>query len=128
MQIEARTGQRPGVLLADGGHAKREDLSAKRRLDVDVMVPPAATATTIEKPKAEGADPEVIAWRERMDTEEAKQLYRGRAALAERANAHQKTHHGITQVLVRGLAQVTCVILLDAIGCKLLQHAPRLLS
>ena len=126
MQIEARTGQRPGVLLADGGHAKSEDLSATRRLDVDVIAPPAEAATTIEKLEAEGADPEVIAWRERMDTEEAKQLYRGRAALAELANAPQKPHHGITQVLVRGLAQVTCVIRLDAIGCELLPHAPRL--
>jgi len=125
-QIEERTGQRPGVLLADGGHAKSEDISATRRLDVDVIVPPAETAKTIEKLKAEGADPEVIAWRERMDTEEAKQLYRGRAGLAELANAHQKTHHGITQVLVRGVAKVTCVILLNAIGSNLLQHAPRL--
>lgn len=40
--------------------------------------------------------------RERMETDEAKQLYRGRAGLVELANAHQKTHHGITQVKPRG--------------------------
>lgn len=127
-QIEERTGERPTVLLADGGHAKAEDVAATRRMGVDVIVPPAETAKTLEKLKAEGADPEVIAWRERMETDEAKKLYRGRAALAELANAHQKTHHGITQVLVRGAAKVTCVILLNAIVSNLLQHAPRLLG
>ena len=127
-QIEKRTGQRPGVLLADGGHARNEDISATRRMDVDVIVPPADSAKTIEKLKAEGADPEIIAWRERMETDEAKQLYRGRAGLAELANAHQKTHHGLTQVLVRGAAKVTCVILLNAIGSNLLQHASHLLG
>ena len=127
-QIEQRTGQRPAVLLADGGHAKAEDIAATRRMGVDVLVPPAKTAKTIEQLEAEGADPEVIAWRQRMETDEAKQLYRARAGLAELANAHQKTHHGITQVLVHGAAKVTCVILLNAIGCNLLQHASHLLG
>ena len=127
-QIEKRTGQRPAVLLADGGHIKSEDISATRRMGVDVIVPPPETAKTIEKLKAQGADPEVIAWRERMETDEAKQLFRGRAGLVELANAHQKTHHGITQVLVRSAAKVTCVILLNAIGSNLLQHAHRLLA
>jgi transposase len=125
-QIEERTGQRPAVLLADGGHAKAEDIAATRRMGVDVIVPPAETAKTIEKLKAEGADPEVIAWRERMETDEAKKLYRSRAGLAELANAHQKTHHGIAQVLVGGVAKVTCVILLNAIGSNILQHASHL--
>lgn len=127
-QIEQRTGQRPAVLLADGGHAKAEDIAATRRMGVDVLVPPSKTAKTIEQLEAEGADPEVIAWRQRMDTDEAKQLYRARAGLSELANAHQKTHHGITQVLVRGAAKITCVILLNAIGSNLLQHASHLLG
>lgn len=127
-QIEERTGQRPAVLLADGGHAKAEDIAATRRMGVDVIIPPIETAKTIERLKAEGADPEVIAWRERMETDEAKKLYRGRAGLVELANAHQKTHHGITHVLVRGLSKITCVILLNAIGSNIIQHAPRLLG
>ena len=127
-QIEERTGQRPGVLLADGGHAKAEDIAATRRMGVDVIVPPAETAKTIERLKADGADPEVIAWRERMETDEAKKLYRARAGLAELVNAHQKTHHGIAQFLVRGAAKITCVILLNAIATNILQHAPRLLG
>lgn len=127
-QIEERTGQRPKTLLADGGHAKAEDIATTRRLGVDVIVPPAETAKSIEKLKADGADPEVIAWRERMETDEAKKLYRARAGLVELVNAQQKTHHGITQLLVCGTAKATCVILLNAIAFNLLQHAPRLLG
>lgn len=127
-QIEKRTGQRPAVLLADGGHGKNEDIATTRRMGVDVIVPPAQTAKTLDKLKAEGVDAQVIAWRERMESDEAKQLYRARAGLVELANAHQKSHHGITQVLVRGAAKVTCVILLNAIGSNLLQHASRILG
>ena len=63
-----------------------------------------------------------------METDEAKKLYRARAGLAELANAHQKTHHGIAQVLVNGIAKVTSVILLGAISSNLLQHARHLLD
>ncbi len=127
-QIEKRTGERPAILLADGGHAKTEDIVATQRMGVDVIVPPSKTAKTLEQLKAEGAEPEVIAWRERMETDEAKKLYRARPGLAELPNAHQKTHHGITQVLVRGIPKVTCVILLNVIGSNILQHASKLLA
>ncbi len=127
-QIKERTGQTPVVLLADGGHAKAEDIATTRRMGVDVIVPPAENAKTIEQLKAEGADPDVIAWRERMETDEAKKLYRARAGLAELANAHQESHHGITHVLVRGIAKVTCVILLNAIASNILSHGANLLT
>jgi hypothetical protein len=113
------------VVVAQGGTRMR---AATSRISVDVIVPPAETAKTIEETKTEGADTEVIAWREGMETDEARQLYRGRAGLAELANAHQKTHHGITQVLVRGAAKVTCVIFLNAIASNLLQRASHLLG
>ncbi len=127
-QIKERTGELPHALLADGGHAKHEDIAATRRQGVDVLVAVPDRAKSIERLKQDGADPEVIAWRERMETEEAQRLYRARAGLVELANAHQKTHHGIDQVLVRGIEKVTCVVLLNAIGSNLLQHARHLLG
>ena len=126
-QIEKRTGALPVTLLADGGHAKNSDIAATRAQGIDVLVPEPDSAKTIEELRAEGADPEVIAWRERMETDEAKKLYRARAGLVELANAHQKTHRGVGQVLVRGIAKVTNVILLGAIASNLLQHASRLI-
>jgi hypothetical protein len=47
-------------------------------MGVDVIVPPAETAKTIEKIKAEGADTEVIAWQERMETDEARPCHESR--------------------------------------------------
>ena len=127
-QIEERTGKHPGVLLADAGHAKHSDIAATRKRGIDVLVSVPSNARSIERLRQDGADPEVIAWRERMETTEAKRIYRARAGLAELSNAHQKTHHGLAQVLVRGIEKVTCVVLLNAIGSNLLQNARYLLG
>ncbi|TXT43889.1 MAG: transposase [Limisphaerales bacterium] len=126
-QVEERTGQLPKVLLADGGHAKAEDITTLKGMGVDVLVPPPENAKSIDKLKAEGAGAEVINWRERMNTPAAAKAYRARAGLCELANAHQKSHHGLTQFLVRGLDKVTCVTLLSAIAFNLSQHASHLL-
>jgi len=128
-QIVQRTGQLPGSLLADTGHAKNEDIAAVHRRGVDVIVPPPETAKSLETLKHDKAtDPDVLAWRERMETEEAQRLYRARAGLAELNNAHQKTHHGIEKFLVKGVAKATCVVLLHALTSNILQHAEKLLS
>ena len=70
----------------------------------------------------------LVAWRERMTTDEAKAVYRARASLCELINAHLRSHHGVEQFLVRGLAQVTCVARLAAIASNVLQHASTLLG
>lgn len=124
-QIEARTGQVPEVLLADGGHAKHEDIAAARRMGIDVVVPPGDRAKPVDQMK--GADPEVVAWRKRMDEPDAHKLYRARAGLAELANATQKTRQGVTQFMVRGIHKVTCTVLMGAIASNILQHAGNLL-
>ena len=115
-QIEKRTGERPTSLLADGGHAKLEDIVQVEKQGVAAIVPPSERAKPIEQLRREGAAPEIIAWRERMQTHEAKELYRARASLCELNNAHQKGLHGIRQFLVRGIAKVTCVVLMSAIA------------
>ena len=125
-QIQARTGQLPKVLLADGGHAKHDDIAEVRRMGVDVMVPPGKRAKSIEE--MSDADPEVLAWRARMEEPEAKEMYRARAGLCELVNATQKTQQGLTQFLVRGVEKVTCVVTLGAIASIVLQHGPKLLG
>ena len=127
-QIERRAGAYPKTLLADGGHVRHEDLVATERHGVAVIMPPSERAKSIETLRQEGAPPEVIAWRERMETPEAKEQYRARASLCELNNAHQKSHHGIDQFLVRGLAKVTCVILMGAVATNLMQFGAALLS
>lgn len=125
-QIHQRTDQRPKVLLADGGHAKHEDIVEAMRLGVDVIVPPKDNAKPIEQ--LGNVPSEVLDWRHRMETDEAQRLYRARAGLCELANAHQKGTQGLTQVVVRGLTKVTNVVMLGAISANILAHATNLLT
>jgi transposase len=127
-QIEQRTGTRPSTVLADGGHAKLTDIVQAERLGVIMIVPPHDLAKPIARLHAEGAAPEIIAWRERMETPEAKEQYRARSGLCEMNNAHQKSHHGIRQFLVRGIEKVTCVVLMGAIATNLMQFNAALLA
>lgn len=125
-EIERRTGRLPKVLLADANHAKHECLrvAAERDVEAIVAVPEAG------RPRGSRAstEPAVAAWHARMATDRAKQLYRGRASLCELSNAHLRTHHGLDQFLVRGLAAATNVALIGAIAANLLQHAAALLA
>lgn len=125
-EIKQRTGQSPSVLLADANHAAHDCIRTASEAGVDVLV---AVPKRSQKAGAQAdTDPAIVAWRERMTTDEAKKLYRARASLCELMNAHLRTHHGVDQFLVRGLAKVTCVALLGAITSNLLQHAATLLS
>ena len=60
-----------------------------------------------------GDGPDVVRWRQRMATGEAKAIYRQRASVAEWTNAQVRLH-GVGQFNVRGLAKVTSVMLLVA--------------
>lgn len=121
--IERRTGEAPVVLLADANHAKHDCIEAATREGVEVVM-----AVPRRTGPLEDASPEVVAWRERMTTDEAKRLYRARAGLVELLNAHLKARFGLDQVLVRGLPKVRCVVLLAGLGFNLLQHADRLVG
>jgi transposase len=122
--IEARTGRLPDKLLADANHAKHACIEHATRCGVEVLI----AVPKRELHAARCASPEVTAWRERMQTEEAKRDYRSRAGLCELSNAHFKCHRGVAQVLVRGLAKITCVALLGALASNLLAHASSLLT
>ena len=73
-------------------------------------------------------DPAIAAWHERMATEQAKRKYRARPGLCELPNAHLKCHHGLHQVLVRGIEHVSCLAFLAVLTANLLAHASSLLS
>jgi len=127
-QIQRRTGASPKTLPVDGGHARHEDIVTAEQHGVAVLRPAPARAKSIETLRREGAPPEVIAWRERLETPEAKEQYRARASRCELNNAHQKSHHGIDQFLVRGMAKVTGVIMMGALATNLMQFGAALLS
>lgn len=122
-QIERRTGRRPETYLMDGGFAVREDITLLGEQGITVFAPVRQPRTL---PEAEryavryGDSPAVIAWRKRMATEEGKETYRLRAALAEWTNA-QVVKHGLGPISVRGVEKVRSVLLLVAIAHNLMR-------
>ena len=125
--IERRTGQLPETLLADGGHLKFDCLRAAAAKGVSVLVPLPPPSKDPKTHRGSYDEP-IAAWRERMQTHEAKELYRARAGLAELPNARFKSRLGLGHFLVRGLNKVTCVVLLGTLAHNLLSHASGLLS
>jgi len=123
-QIEQRTGALPKVLLADANHAKHDCIRKAAQRGVEVIIP--VPDRSVRPDPAE--DPTIAAWHDRMNTDEAKRLYRARAGLCELPNAHLECHHDVAQVLVRGIENVTCVVLLAALASNLLAHAAALLG
>lgn len=125
-EVERRTGRTPHTILADAGHAHHEcinHLMARNILPL-VSVP---EASKNPGPTA-NFDPQIDAWRETMQTEEAQKLYRNRAGLCELPNAHFKARHGLARLLVRGLDKVTSVVLITSIASNLLAHGSKLLE
>jgi transposase len=125
-QIEKRTGQLPKVLLADANHANHDCIRTCDALGVEALIPVPARSQT-PGPHA-NRDAAIGAWRARMQTDNARCTFRARASLCELPNAHLKHHHGVAQVLLRGLGKVTCIALLAGLSANLLQHAAKLLG
>jgi transposase len=109
-QIEDRTGVRPREMLADGGYAQHEaiDQAAEKQVIFYAPLPKPRKDDTRDPHLARAGDSEPVArWRERMGTEEAKKIYKERAATAETVNADGKQHRGLDSLSVRGLTKVT---------------------
>jgi transposase len=111
-QIEERFGERPKEALVDGGFANRKDIEEVQGGEKKCTV-----YAPVAKPKKEGVDRyepkatdsgEVAEWRKRMGTEEAKEIYKQRAATAECVNA-QARNRGLQHLTVRGVEKVKAI-------------------
>ena len=123
-QHQKRYGRAPDEMLVDGGYAKHDDIEK-------VSSPENGTTVyaPVQKPKNADRDPhdprpgdsETIAeWRQRMGTEEAKEIYKERASTAECVNAIAR-NRGLRQFLVRGLEKVRAVALWYALAHNLMR-------
>lgn len=124
-QIVERTGQHPGQYLVDGGLTTRETITTLAEQGVTVygpVEPPRTTTSgrTQYEPRPDDS-PAVVAWRQRMETEEGQAIYRQRSGLAEWTNAQLRDRLGLQRFRVRGLAKVTSVMLLLAVTQNLLR-------
>jgi hypothetical protein len=126
--MEAEVAQRgerhPSAYLVDGGYAQRETITTLTERHVTIYAPvrPPRTTTSVRKRGTPREDdtPAVLAWRQRMETEEAKEIYKLRAATAEWANA-QTRGHGLLPFTVRGVHKALTVALLVAVTHNLLR-------
>ena len=122
-QLFRRTGRHPDSYLMDGGFATREDITALEQRGVSVYAPVRSPRNKPGQarysPRYEDG-PDVVRWRQRMATGEAKAIYRQRASVAEWTNAQVRLH-GVGQFNVRGLAKVTSVMLLVAVAHNFLR-------
>ena len=122
-QVVERTGRHPKTYLMDGGFATRDDITALEQRAVTVYAPVRLPRNSPEQERYRPRyrdSPQVVRWRQRMATEEAKAIYRRRGSTAEWANA-QVRFHGVSQFTVRGLVKVTTVALLVAVAHNFLR-------
>lgn len=123
-QIEKRTGKLPEEALVDGGFADHKSLQEAQERGVTVYAPvPETSRPGVDPHVPKPSDPpSVAAWRERMATEEAKGIYKERAATVECVNGTAKEHRGLRAVRVRGLGKVLGVALLFAVTHNILRY------
>ena len=129
-KAKAKDGNKEVIKDAGGAIASSEDAA---------ISPAAAQAQTEAQNEAHAIDrhqprpgdsPAVAAWRVRMGTEEAKAIYKNRAASAECVNAHAR-NRGLIRLMVRGTDKARCVVLLHAVAhnvMRMLALAPQLLG
>jgi hypothetical protein len=122
-KIEAWMGRRPTEYLADGGFADHKSIDAVAASGGQLYAPPIKPA----KARATGAPPThrdsaaVAEWRARMETDEAKLIYRQRAATAETVNADLREWRTLACFRVRGKAKALAHTLMNALTYNLLR-------
>ena len=123
-QIEQRTGVRPAAMLVDGGYTQHEaiDQAAEQAVTLYAPVPKPRKGDPRDPHRPRDGDSEAVAaWRQRMDTDQAKAIYKQRAATAETVNADAKAHRGLDRLAVRGLGKVLGSASLFALTYNLLR-------
>lgn len=134
-QVEQRLGQSPDEWLVDGGFPSHEQIDAVAgKTEVYAPVPEPKARKDAKKDEQDNevqsdkhqpkpGDSEAVAqWRVRMASDEAKEIYKQRAATAECVNA-QARNRGLLRMPVRGLDKVRSVVGLFVLAHNLMRTA-----
>ena len=115
-QIEERYKARPEEWLADGGCNALKNVDKMNERGCKIFAPLKQRRSGRNPEEIRPTDSEAVKqWRQRMTTDEAKQIYKERGATAELVNAQCRAQ-GLWQFLVRGTKKVRSVALLHAIA------------
>jgi transposase len=130
-QVQRRTGRHVDEHLADGGFLTLADVDRAAAARTDLFVPPKPPRNTdtrgSEFDPRPGDSEAVLAWRQRMGTEDGRAVYQERGATVETVNADLKQHRGLVQLTVRGLPKARCVALWCALAYNLMHFGAKLL-
>lgn len=122
-QLESRYGTAPAEYLVDGGYVTGPEINlAATTCTVYAPLPAQGSDKLAPHEKRQGDSKAVVAWRNRMTTDEAKEIYKQRASTAECVNALAR-ERGLTRLRVRGLAKTKSVLLLFALAHNILRIA-----
>jgi Transposase DDE domain len=131
-QVERRSGRRVEQQLLDGGYLRNRDIERAHEQKVELFVPPKGARTAKnrgrewEPQRRDG--PAIREWKQRMASEEGREIYRQRAATSETINADLRSYRGLTQITVRGLDKARCVALWCALAYNLMHFGTALLK
>ena len=122
-QLEQNFERLPEEYLADGGFSSREDATRLEQQGVKVYAPLKKEQTLLEQGKdpyarQRGDTDEYYAYRQRMKTDAAKEIYKQRSSTAEFPNAGCR-NRGLYQFRVRGLKKVRTIAVWQALAHNL---------
>lgn len=127
-QVEQRTGRKVKEHLVDQGYVDMDMIERAHRAGVAMYAPlplgKDGQPVTVSRWDTEGT----AAWRERMQTEAAKTVYRQRPSISELVNAETKCRFGLRAFAVRGLHKVRCVALWAALAYNVMHFAEVLVT
>ena len=109
-QVERRTGRLPEEQLVDGGYVKKEAIEQAATRGVSVYAPQSKQRAGASVRRWDDGDG-VAAWRERMETQAGKEVYKERASTAETVNGDLRQWRGLRQLPVRGTGKVLSILL-----------------
>jgi len=131
-QVEERTGRTVREHLMDGGFLVLEEIERAAGAGVTVYVPPKAPrdpakrgSEYLPKPRESEA---LGDWRQRMGSEEGKEIYKERASTSETVNADLRIHRGLQRLLVRGLKKAKCIALWCALAYNIMHFGVALIA
>lgn len=138
-QVHQRLGRAPEQWLVDGGFPAHEQIDAVAgKTELYAPVPKPRKGKDDDEPPAPGSEfepkdddsPAVAQWRQRMNSDVAREIYKDRAATAECVNA-QARNRGLQRLPMRGLLKARSVALMHALAHNLMRTirlAPQLLG
>ena len=121
-RVESSFNERPREILADGGYNSKDDVTAVEQSGTAVYSPVRKSRKSDKDPhqRHPGDSDEVAAWRERMKTESAIEIYHERCSTAEFPFARFR-NHGLHQFPTRGIVKAKAISLWHALVHNLQQ-------